>query len=82
MVTLIDFIQLGVAGIAIVAIYLISKMFIDFIKIQEENNKRLIENHLKSETKAKNKMDKSFDKLARTIGELLKWLKNSNGKNI
>ncbi len=79
MVNLIDFIQLGVAGIAIIVIYMISKLFIDFIKVQEENNKKLIQNHLKSETKAKMKMNASFNQLAYSIQELLKWFKNNNG---
>ncbi len=62
-------------------LYFVVKEFLAFMKIQEKNFNNLVKHHLTSDTKAKNKMEKSFGKLAFTIEELLKWLKNSNGRN-
>ena len=54
-------------------------MFIDFIKVQEKNYTELVKNHLHDETRAKIKMERSFNKLADTIESLSKWLKKTNG---
>jgi len=75
---LVELAQFGPSIFAIACTYLIAKMFINFIKVQEKNYTDLVKNHLKSETKAKIKMEKSFNRLANTIEELLKWLKGNN----
>lgn len=80
----IDFIQLGIAGVAIVILYLVVKdssksqerrdsKFIEFIGIQESNFKNTIDNHMSKNSDASRQ-------LADTIKELLDWLKYSNGK--
>ena len=78
---LLELAQFGATIFMAGVLYFVVKEFLAFMKIQEKNFNNLVKNHLHSDTKAKNKMEKSFEKLAFTIDELLKWLKNTNGKN-
>lgn len=78
---LLEFANFGAIIFMAAVLFFVIKEFLKFMKIQEGNFNDLVKNHLDSDTKAKNRMDRSFDKLAHTIDELLKWLKNSNGKN-
>ena len=68
-----DFIQLGVAGVAVVVIWLIVQRFLKFVETQENNFKNTIDNHLKESSSASRE-------LASVIKELLDWLKYHNGK--
>ncbi len=77
---LLEFAQFGATIFIAGVLYFVVKEFLKFMKIQEENTNNLVKNHLDSETKAKLKMQRSFDKLSYTIEELLRWLKKSNGK--
>ncbi len=76
----VDFIQLGVAGIAIIVLGLVIKLFlksqdkfVSFMERQETNFKETIDNHLE-EHSASNRQ------LSETIRQLLDWLKYHNGK--
>ena len=80
----IDFIQLGVAGVAVIVIaYIVDKFlksqsrrddsFMNFIQTQEKNFKETIDNHLKEETK-------SNYYFANTVKELMAYLKGQNNK--
>lgn len=79
---LVDFIQLGVAGIAVVAIVIIVKeflksnrekdeVFIKFIERQEENFSDLVKNHLSHNNEV-------MEGLKDIIKELYVWLKKNN----
>lgn len=79
MINLIDYVQLGVAGVAIVAIVIIVKEFLAFVKKQEDNFSELVKNHLEHNTESNNRLERSHDKLATMIDLLIKWLeKNSS----
>lgn len=80
MINLIDYIQLGVAGIAVVAIVIIIKEFLKFARKQEDNFSELIKNHLSHDIESKNKLEKSHDRLATMIELLIDWLKSNNQK--
>jgi len=81
MINLIDYVQLGVAGVAIVAIVIIVREFLAFVKKQEDNFSELVRNHLEHNTESNNKLEQSHNKLATMIELLIKWLdKNSNCK--
>ena len=77
---LIDFAQLGVAGVSLIIILFIVREFLKFLKRQEDNFNEIIKNHLHSDVEAKNRLEKSHLKLALTIEKLLKWLKKNNSK--
>jgi len=79
-INLIDFIQLGVAGIAVVAMVIIVKEFLKFARRQEDNFSELIKNHLAHDIESRNQLEKSHDKLATMIELLIQWLKNNNRK--
>ncbi|MEM5853845.1 MAG: hypothetical protein QW228_05750 [Candidatus Aenigmatarchaeota archaeon] len=68
-----QFINLGVAGIAVMVIWLIVQRFLQFVEEQEKNFKNTIDNHLKE-------FSQSNQRLAEAIKELLDWLKYHNGK--
>lgn len=68
-----QFVNLGVAGLAVVIIWLIVQRFLQFVAEQEKNFKNTIDNHLCEQAKASRQ-------LADTIKELLDWLKFHNGK--
>lgn len=76
MIELVEFIQLGVSGVAIIVIFLIVKEFLSFIHKQENNFSDTINNHIKYDTEAKNKLEKSNEKLTTTIDLLYNFLKN------
>jgi len=77
---LIDFLQLGIGGIAIVALVIIVKEFLKFLKHQEDNFTTVISNHLHTDTEAKNKLEQSQLGLTSMIEQLIKFLKKHNGK--
>ncbi len=77
---LIEFAQFGAIIFMAAILFFVIREFLKFMRFQEKNFNKLVNNHLKSDTKAKNKMEKSFNSLANTIEELLRWLKNSNGR--
>jgi hypothetical protein len=77
---LVDFIQLGVGGIAIVALVIVVKEFLKFLKKQEDNFTEVIKNHLHTDTEAKNQMNNSFTKLTAVIDQLLRFLERNNKK--
>lgn len=68
-----QFINLGVAGLAVIIIWLIVQKFLQFVAKQEENFKNTIDNHL-------DEFSRSNQQLAEVIKELLNWLKFHNGK--
>lgn len=80
MINLIDYIQLGVAGVAVVAMVMIVKEFLKFARKQEDNFSEMIRNHLVHDIESKNKLEKSHDRLATMIELLIDWLKNNNKK--
>lgn len=78
MINLIDYIQLGVAGIAVVAIVIIVKEFLSFVKKQEDNFSELIKNHLHNDIESRNQLEKSHQRLADMIEQLIRWLNHNN----
>ena len=74
MIELTDFLNLGVAGIAVIIIWLIVQRFLKFVEKQEDNFRNTIDNHLKEHSQ-------SSQNLATAIKELLDYLKWHNGKN-
>ncbi len=77
---LVDFIQLGIGGVAIVALVIVVKEFLKFMKKQEDNFSDLIKNHLHDDIDSRNKLEKSHQRLAMMIEQLIKWLEKSNHK--
>ena len=86
-----DFIQLGVGGVAVVVAYLIVKevlksnkakdeQFVSFITKQEDSFNEIIKNHLNHDIESRNQLEKSHDKLATMIEQLIKWLEKNNRK--
>lgn len=68
-----QFVNLGVAGLAVVVIWLIVQRFLQFVADQEKNFKNTIDNHLKD-------FSCSNQRLSEAIKELLEWLRFHNGK--
>lgn len=66
-----DYIQLGIAGIALIVIYRIIKEFLCYTKIQEKNFTSIVQNHLKHNTQATSKLEIA-------ITELIIYLKKNN----
>ena len=75
---LIDFVQLGVGGIAVVALVIVVKEFLKFLKRQEDNFTEVIKNHLHTDTEAKNKLEQAQIRLADMIELLLNWLRKNH----
>ena len=75
-----DFAQLGVAGVAVIVLFLVVKEFLKFARKQEESFTEIIKNHLHDSTKTTNKLGKTVKGLEGTMRELIIFLKNSNGK--
>lgn len=80
LMNLTDFIQLGIGGVAIVALVIIVKEFLKFVKHQEDNFTEVIKNHLHDDTESRNKLEKSHLRLAIMIEQLIKFLESSNNK--
>jgi len=87
-----DFVQFGVAGVAIVAIVYIvkeflknqnkrDKTFMDFIKDEENEFKNTINNHLEGNSKASLQLSENINKLSENINKILNWLENRNGRS-
>jgi len=68
-------IQLGIGGVAIGAIVVITKCFIGFIELQEKNFTKILGNHLTHNLEAFNDLKESNYKLAVAIDKLLERLK-------
>lgn len=75
--TILDIIQLGTTGIAIIVIFLVIQKFLEFLKIQENNFSEVIKNHLKHSTDAQNKLERTNDKLTVMIEALLRYLRKN-----
>ena len=81
MINLVDYIQLGVAGIAVIVILLVVKEFLRFTKHQEDNFVSVIKNHLSESSKIATEQLKSAQNLNKAVEELLTFLRYSNGKH-
>jgi len=79
-----DFTQLSIGSAAIVGIVVIVKeflkssrekdiRFIAFIMEQEKNFAKIIGNHIEHNTEASQKLEKTNDRLARAIEQLIKF---------
>ena len=75
---LVDFVQLGVGGIAIAALIIVVKEFLKFLKKQEDNFTDVIKNHLHTDVEAKNKLEQAQVRLADMIEQLLRFLEKNN----
>ena len=68
-------IQLGIGGVSIGAIVIITKCFIGFITVQEKNFTKLLGNHIQHNSQAFNDLKESNYKLSIAIDKLLERLK-------
>ena len=75
-----QFINLGVAGLAVVVIWFIVQRFLNFAERQENNFNEIIKNHLNHDIESRNQLEKSHDRLATMIEQLIKWLEKNNRK--
>lgn len=84
-----NLIQLGIGGVAIGAMVIIvrdvlkrsaekSAQFMQFINTQQKDFNEMIINHLKHNTEAMTRTEKSNDRLAQTVTQLLQWLTKNN----
>lgn len=64
--------DLGATGLIALVLYLIVKMFINYLSKRDDQFGLVISNHINSNTKA-------LTELQDTNRELLTWLKNKNG---
>ena len=63
-------IQLGIGGVAIGAIVVITKCFIEFISLQEKSFTKILGNHIKHSTDAMNNNKMATLKLVSAIDKL------------
>jgi len=63
-------IQLGIGGVAIGAIVVIVRCFIEFISLQEKSFTKILENHIKHSTDAMTNNEKATLKLVNAIDKL------------
>ena len=63
-------IQLGIGGVAIGAIVIITKCFIGFITVQEKNFTKLLGNHIQHNSQAMTNNEKATLKLVNAIDKL------------
>lgn len=75
-----EFLEYGVAVVAIGGMIYIVKKSLCFMKRQEENFHKIITNHLHDNAEANKKLEQSHLQLSMMIKELLSFLRNSNGK--
>ena len=76
-----QFVQLGVGGVAIVAIVVLCKEFVKFMTKQQDDFKEVITNHMTHTTAAMSRMEKTNDKLGAAVERLFQWLtKNGNSR--
>jgi len=65
-----ELIQLGISGVCIGAMVVITKCFIEFISLQEKNFNKILGNHIKHSTKAFQNNEKTTLKLVNAIDKL------------
>ena len=81
MENLIAYAQLGVAGLSVVVILLIVKVFLHSMDTQCKRFDNIMSNHIKHNTEAIKKNTKVTNKTNMMLDNLCTWLKqNGNGK--
>jgi len=94
MTNLIDFIQLGVGGIAVVVVWFVVKRFLDSIDKKDKQVMEIVErfdktitNHFHEDLESREKlrerleqMGKKIEKSTSVTAQLLKWLRKINNK--
>jgi len=76
--SLLDYAQFGVAIFSIACLGYIVKLFIGFIKKQEDNFNEVIKNHIKHSTNAETNLEKSNTKMTAVLEQLIRYLERSN----
>jgi len=76
--SLIDYAQFGVAIVAIAAIVMIVKAFLKSIKEKDEQFTDVIKNHLQHDIESRSQLEKSHQRLADMIEQLIHWLDHNN----
>lgn len=79
-INLVDFIQLGVAGIAVVAMVIIVKEFLKSTREKDQQFTEVIKNHLQHDIESRSQLERSHQRLADMIEQLIRWLEHSNHK--
>jgi hypothetical protein len=75
---LLNYAQFGVGIVAIAAIVTIVKAFLKSIKEKDEQFTEVVKNHLQHDIESRNQLEKSHQRLADMIEQLLRWLERNN----
>ncbi len=77
---LLNYAQFGVGIVAIAAIVMVVKAFLKSIKEKDEQFTEVVKNHLQHDIESRSQLERSHQRLADMIEQLIRWLEHSNHK--